>query len=344
MRQLATIQTIAEVKAIEGADAIVAVRVNDWWCVAKKDEFKEGDKCVYFEIDSLLPSDNQAFEFLAKGNKERTMVVDGKEYKGYRLKTIRLRGQISQGLALPLSVVSLNPGYAGVIGDDLSETIGVVKYEPPIPASLAGKVKGNLPSFINKTDEERIQNCGELLEKHKDNIFYITEKLDGTSATFYKHDGVFGVCSRNLDLLETEGNTQWRLARELDLENNLPDGFAVQGEIIGHGIQNNPYGITGQRFYAFNVYDIKASRYLDQKEFVLFILFRGIRIVPILTTDFRLPDTVDELLRQADGSSVLADTPREGLVIRPLVEMREEIRGVEQRLSFKVISNKFLLK
>src|SRR3990167_8088977 len=160
MRKLASIQKIAEILAIEGASQIEKVRVNEWWCITKKGEFKVGDLCAYMEIDSLLPSSNPAFGFLAKGTKERTMLVDGVEHKGYRLKTIKLRGQLSQGLALPLNVVFKNLEHWENIneGDDVSELLGIVKYEAPIPAELHGKVKGTFPGFLPKTDEERIQN------------------------------------------------------------------------------------------------------------------------------------------------------------------------------------------
>ena len=232
MRQLATIQQIADVQPIPGAGSIEVVKVKDWHCVAKKGEFHVGDKCVYFEIDSLLPSDNPVFEFLAKGTKTKTMNVDGQDYTGYRLKTIKLRVQLSQGLALPLGSFPHSFGLDFYdVGHDLSESFGIVKYEAPIPAQLSGKVKGNFPGFIPKTDEERIQNIGPTVARHQEagTQFYVTEKLDGTSATFYRHttntDGPhFGVCSRNLELLEKEGNTHWEIAKRYKLMGTIPRG------------------------------------------------------------------------------------------------------------------------
>ena len=136
-------------------------------------------------------------------------------------------------------------------GVDVTDLLGIVKYEPPIPAELSGKVKGNFPSFLRKTDEERVQNLTKEYEQYiqSDQKFYITEKLDGSSATFYFKDGVFGVCSRNLELLETAENTFWKVARELDLENKMKKfgiNMSLQGELIGEGIQGNPYKIKGQ--------------------------------------------------------------------------------------------------
>ena len=345
MRHLATIQTIADIQPIEGADTIEKVKINDWWCVSKKGEFKVGDPCVYFEIDSLLPVSSPVFSFLEKGNKPKTVEVNGVTYTGYRLKTVRLRGQVSQGLALPVTRL-FHGSIDFALGADVSETIGVVKYEAPIPAQLVGKIKGMFPSFLKKTDEERIQNLGDVVQKHSTlgTKFYITEKLDGSSGTFYKNDGVFGVCSRNLDLLETEGNTFWLLARKYDLENKLPAGFAIQGEVVGEGIQNNPLKIQGQDLYVFNVYNIIAERFLDFTEFIDFCKQLELKTVPVIFDEYIISDTVENLLDAANGpSSINQNSKREGFVLRPLYEMREIIGGQEARLSFKVISNDYLL-
>lgn len=329
MRKLVTVETIQEIKPIQGADAIEAVRVRDWWVVAKRGEFGLYDPCLYFEIDSFLPV-KPGYEFLLRGSNPKKMLVDGKEVEGIRLKTIKLRGQISQGLVLPLPLNMLDVE----VGTDVSEESGVIKYEMPIPANLAGKVKGNFPCFIPKTDEERIQNMAEVLAS-----FYVTEKLDGTSTTYYKKDGVFGVCSRNLELAESD-ITQWRIALELDLYSKIPDGIAIQGELVGEGIQKNPLKIKGQKFYCFGVFSITSNQYLNFEDFKGFCDIRGIETVPILNDNFSLPNTVEELLEGAEGKSKFnPDSEREGIVIRPKVEM--QYKG--QRLSFKAISNKYLL-
>jgi RNA ligase (TIGR02306 family) len=329
MRQLATIQTIAEVQPIPNADAIEKVRVLDWWCVAKKAEFRAGDLCVYFEIDSLLPSSNPAFAFLAKGSKESKVALgDGTFATGYRLRTIRLRGQISQGLALPLATVELPPVP---VGTDVSEALGVIKWEPPPSRYLSANARGPFPSFIPKTDEERVQNLGDVVRRHAGETFCVTEKLDGTSVTFYRTAERFGVCSRNQDLLD--GNIYWEAARAYSIEEKLPVGFAIQGEIIGQSIQGNPLNRRGQEFYAFNVYDIRD--FCDE---------RGIPRVPVVDEAWVLPDSVVAIVDAADGKSLLSPAcDREGIVIRPLVEAREEMRGGIARLSFKAISNRYLL-
>lgn len=213
MRKLASIQRIKKLRPIENADAIEVATVLGWQCVVKKEEFKEGNLCIFFEVDSFLPVDPR-FEFV--GNLKK-MLVDGQEVQGYLLETVRLRGQISQGLALPLGDFAdkLKVQDIWEEGTDVTEKLGVLKYEPPIPASLAGTVRGPFPWFIPKTDELRLQTIPEVLDKYHDTLFYCTEKIDGTSMTvFYNDDGlpriVDGVsCSRPMwrkEALQALGN------------------------------------------------------------------------------------------------------------------------------------------
>jgi len=227
MRKLASIKYIDKLEPIEGADKIELAHVGGWKViVAKNVEHEVGDAVVYCEIDSFLPIEPE-FEFLRKSSFKR--LADGKE--GFRLKTIKLRGQISQGLIIPLSdAISVMKRRNGSVfyeqleeGQDVSEALGIIKYDPPLPANLGGEVKRYFPGFLRKTDEERIQNLTKEYEKWKseDRDFYFTEKLDGSSSTFYIKDGEFGVCSRNLELKESEDNTFWKVARDLDLENKL---------------------------------------------------------------------------------------------------------------------------
>lgn len=339
MRHLVTIQSIADLQPIPEADAIEKAKVKDWWVVVKKDQFKIGDLCIYHEIDSYLPV-TPDYDFLLKGNAPKKMMVDGNEKEGIRLKTIRLRGQISQGLLLPW-----REGLPIEIGADITEQLGVFKYEPPIPVHLSGDVKGFFPGFLPKTDEERIQNCGHLLQEHRGLACYVTSKLDGTSATYYKN-GEFGACSRNLEMKES-GVLYWRIAKDLDLPNKLPDGFCIQGEIVGDGIQGNPLKIdrNKQLFFVFNVYDIKKGEYLSYKDLVTFVNDLGLQMVPVITDNFVLNHSVEDLLELAmSNSPINSSVLQEGIVIRPLVEQKAMIGGGLQRLSFKVVSNYYLLK
>jgi RNA ligase (TIGR02306 family) len=326
MRKLASIQKISKLEPIEGADSIVKATVLGWQLVVKKDEFNIGDLCVYCEIDSILP-EKPEFEFL----KPRKM----------RIRTIKLRGQISQGICFPLSI--LPPDVKIEEGKDVTDILGITKYEPPIPASLEGIAKGKFPSFIPKTDEARVQVLQDILDKYKGETFFYTEKLDGSSATYYLYDGQFGVCSRNLELIETEENTLWKLAREHKIEEKLKSlnkNYAIQGEIIGESVQSNKYNLRGQDIWFFNVYDIDEHRFLDFEEFVFFFKNLNLKTVPVLETNYELSGNIEELVRLSVGKSVLNDVQREGIVLRPL----KEIEDSSGRISFKAINPKFLLK
>jgi RNA ligase (TIGR02306 family) len=346
MRKLASIKRIDTIEPIEGADKIELATVGGWKVVvAKNVGHKEGDMVVYCEIDSFLPIEPE-FEFLRKSSYKK--MVDGTE--GFRLKTIRLRGQYSQGLILPLEdAINVMKRHNGEVyhemlqeGADVTEMLGITKWEPPVPANLAGVAKGRFPSFIQKTDEERVQNLKTEYEgwKDSDEEFYVTEKLDGSSATFYYRDGEFGICSRNLELERNEDNTFWKVARELKIEERLKElgrNISIQGELIGEGIQKNRYKIKGHTVRFFNVFDIDKFEKVSYDEFVKTIVEDlELQTVPIIITPvFKLPETIDYLLKMAEAKSVMNDkAEREGVVIR----------SRDNKISFKAISNKFLLK
>lgn len=334
-RKLASIRKISNLLQIEGADNIELAIVDGWKVVvAKNVGHKVGDLVIYCEVDSFLPIKPE-YEFLRKSSFKKM----GNQ-EGFRLKTIKLRGQVSQGLILPLREVSIPNKDFIFEGMDVTKELDIVKYEPPIPAELAGKIKGLFPSFIPKTDEERIQNLSKEFDQwksSKDKEFYVTEKLDGSSATFYIKDGVFGVCSRNLELLETDSNTFWKYAREVDLEgkmSKLGRNISLQGELIGEGIQGNPYNIKGHSVRFFNGFDIDKYEYLELSSLRYITDLFGVEMVPVLNTDFDLPESIDDLITFADGKSKLNPSfDREGVVIR----------SKDKSVSFKVISNKFLL-
>ena len=331
-RKLASVVKIVDIQPIPGADAIVVATVKGWKVVVKVNEYKVGDLAVYYEIDSFLPIRPQ-FEFLRKSSYKRMASSEG-----FRLKTIRLRGQISQGLLTPIPEGISNPRE----GDDLTEALDIVKYEPPIPAQLAGKIKGTFPSFIPKTDEIRIQNFeSEVGFSPVGERAYVTEKLDGTSFTCYFNNGVFGVCGRNWELSETSDNSLWRMANLLQLKEKMTKhgkNIALQGELVGAGINGNLYGLSDHRLFFFTGYDIDKGRrmFFDELEWVLFGL--QLQMVPVLEKyGFVIPNEsniVDYMLKYAEGKSVLnMEVDREGVVVR----------GLEREFSFKAISNTYLL-
>jgi RNA ligase (TIGR02306 family) len=343
-RGLATIRVVEELKPIEGADKIEAARVGGWWVVVKKGEFQVSDLAVYFEIDSFLPQ-RPEFEFLRKNSLRKNW--DGSE--GFRLKTIKLRGQLSQGLLLPIlslysDIVTTDDGRTLDIGMDVTERLGVTKWEKPLHKSLAGVARSNFPSFIPKTDESRIQNLGRDMDKMREcEGWYAREKLDGSSMTIYLKDGVFGVCSRNLDLKETDDNAFWEFARRAGLETRLRESsvenIAVQGELIGPGIQGNKYGLKQTQMFVFGVYDITNQLYVHDSDMENMAEFLHLDCAPIVSIFQQLPDR-DDILSQANGVSALADTPREGCVWRHYAEGD----GWPMKYSFKAIDNIYLLK
>lgn len=349
MRKLASIQVVNAVEAIPNADAIERVRVLGWWVVCKKGDFRPGDALVYCEIDSLLP-ETPEFEFLRKSSFKPAIVQGGQEVQraGFRIKTARLRGQVSQGICFPLGI--LPPGTPLEVGTDVTDALGIIKHDPPLPASLSGKVKGPFPSFIPKTDETRVQVLEAVLLRNRGRTFHVTEKLDGSSFTAFRRDGEFGVCSRNLLLDETdESHAFVKLARRLDLPAKLAAvrdrrGFdlAIQGEAIGPGIQGNRYARKEIELHLFTLFDISGHRLLSRDESNALVVELGLTAVPDLGT-LTLNHGVDELVEFSVGPSVLnPKVPREGVVLRaPTEEFDPDLGG---RLSFKVINPQFLLK
>ena len=366
MRKLTTLRKVNDLQPIKNADLIELATVDGWNCIVKKGEFEVGDVGVYFEIDSMLPSTDERFSFLA-GRGERK--VDGIVH--YRIRTMKMRGEISQGLVLP---VKLFPEITDSVDDientieereDFSEMLGIVKYERPEPQ--APNASGNFPSFLKKTDEERIQNIyGKISEKYKDVYFTPTLKLDGSSTTIasvdrerygdhYSHDeesvlstfeidGVVYdviVCSRNLQIKKNQDSHFIKSLLNGDMVNKIEElthyldrSVAISGECMGMGIQGNPENFDRFKFFAFNIWDIEERNYVPFSISVdLFELFQ-INMVPILHEPFKPFEyfsDLSEMLKYSDGKSINAKN-REGIVYKS-----------DDYGSFKVISNKWLL-
>lgn len=359
MRKLATVRKIDSVRPIPGADAIEVARVGGWDVVVKKDEFRAGDIAIYFEIDSWVP--HHLAPFLSKGKEPR-------EYngvKGERLRTVTLRNQVSQGLLLQTGQVvhilmheewakknGKSPKWEDNIGEDLTEVLGVQKWEAAIPAELSGQVKGVFPSFIPKTDQERCQNLiHEIFTENAESKYEVSIKLDGTSFTGYYFAGMTGVCSRNWELKVDDSNASNSLVR-MFIDSNLQSAltkigknYAVQGELMGPGIQANREKLSKTKLFIFDVFDIENNRYLDpdsRHRFMEDLSREGIdhsmvEHVPIVSFGVTLDDLgitdVSQLLSHAEGSSI-NHAVREGLVFK----------RVDGKFSFKAISNLFLLK
>jgi RNA ligase (TIGR02306 family) len=349
MRKLASIQAVSLAEPIPNADAIERIRVLGWWVVVKKGEFQVGDTVVYCEVDSLLPERSE-FEFL-RTSSFKPAVIDGEtvvQRAGFRIKTVKLRGQVSQGICFPLSI--LPPGAPSETGADVTAFLDIIKYEPPLPVGMGGKVKGGFPDFLGKTDEIRVQVLEPVLARHRGKPFYVTEKLDGTSCTVFLKGDEFGVCSRNLWMDESdETNILVRLAKRLDLparlrkiSQRLGVAVAIQGEAIGPGIQKNRYELATIELHVFNLVDLDSGRLVDLAATTDVLAAVGLSMVPYLG-EIVLDHSVDQLVEFSIGKSLLNPRlQREGVVLRPLSE--EYDPDVGGRLSFKVINPQFLLK
>lgn len=330
-RKMATIRVIDAIDSIEGADQIELAVVGGWKVVVKKGEYLPQDEVIYCELDSWIPS--TVAPFLTKaGHFPKTYLG----VEGERLRTVKLRGQISQGLILPIALLEGKPVAEG---EDVSELLGIVKWEAPAEM-IHAQAKGTFPSFIPKTDQERIQNLGKSLSTWQTDgsVWEVSEKMDGSSMTVFVSDGVRGVCSRNLELKEDGGNTFWAVAHKQALFDAVEcwgGDLALQGELCGPGIQGNPYGLTEPQFFLYNVYDIKTRCYFLPYLRNEFVDSTKVLAVPLI--GYRSLEGVGmaDLLELADGKSCVGTKPvREGLVFKH--------RSSEQ--SFKVISNKWLLK
>jgi len=356
-RKLASIRRIDEIRAIQDADLIEIAVVGGWHVIVKKGEYKAGDLACYFEIDSWIP--HELAPFLSNGKEPR----EYNEVKGERLRSKKMRGVISQGLLLQVKeddgwyyvegsssddyeTYIVDVGESISDGMDITELLGIQKWEKPLPAQLSGVAKGNFPTNLcPKTDAERIQNLTNRIQGWKDRnlLFEVTEKLDGTSFTCvrYKYGDYHEthVCSRNLSLEETEDNLYWQIARKYDIPNKLEQynlNIAIQGEIIGENVQSGQFKIPPE-LRVFNIYDIESRGYMDpiKRKEVCYLL--ELPHAPIIARELSINDfnNVEEMLQFAEGKSVINGTEREGLVFKCTTD---------NTITFKTISNKWLLK
>jgi RNA ligase (TIGR02306 family) len=343
MRKLATVRTISDIKPIPEADLIELAIVDGWQCVIKKGTFSVGERVIYCEVDSVLPV-HPEYEYLRKSCYVQKDWLPGGE--GFRLRTIKLRKQISQGLLLPIAgAKSLGTWLGDIYGEDVSDALGIVKWEPPVPANLSGLVKGNFPPYIPKTDQERVQNLTQkVFHGNPDTLWEVTLKLDGSSCTFYHKDGEVGVCSRNMDLkLEQTGNAFVDMFHRLGLAEKLQGcgNIAVQGELMGPKIQGNREGLTDYAFYAYNIWDIDKQQYLGSNLRNAILDRLGLCLVPTLALNTTLASigctSIRDMLEYVKRPSINHKVA-EGVVFK-------NVHGSDHSglYSFKCISNTYLL-
>ena len=329
--KLASIETIKEIVPHNGADKLEIAKILGWQSIVKKGEFKAGDKVVFVVIDTILPNAPWS-EFLAdKNNPEKPI----------RLRTVKLRGEYSQGLVLPLSVLPENiQGWHE--GADVGGALGIKKYEKEIPAQLSGEVLGGFPSYIcAQTDEDNgLSNPDLVSEVLRNKWITVTQKLDGSSCTIVIEDAeIKFVCSRRLSLKETEQNSFWKAARKLDITKCGRGRYVIQGELMGPGIQGNQLKLIEPELYVFQIkYEDNFYPYLDMV-FECRQTF-GCKYVPHIE-NFNTEDeqiTNERLQNIADAQVLPSGDPAEGIVVRPL---DYKSAGNGRPLSFKIINRNY---
>lgn len=342
-RKLARIVTVDALLPLPGADRIEVARVGGWKAVVKKGEFRTGDKAVYFEIDAFLPSGNPAWQFLVDKSSR-----DHEGQTGHVLRSVRLQKQLSQGLVLPLNSFGHIDLSALAVGTEVTEALGVSKYDKPLPKELWEVANGYFPAQVPRTDQERIQNLSAELDAWKscpvgkELTWEVSEKLEGESTSFIQLEGKLHVCSREVDYKDLPQIHLWRMAHKLQIRDKLKEMFgdrplALQGEMVGPGIEGNIYGLNEQTFFLYGVYDVQDGCYWLPARRRVLALDLGLNHVPVVDRRFTLQrDTnVDDLLAMADGRSVLNPKQRrEGLVFQ----------CDQEDVSFKAVSNAYLLK
>jgi len=353
MRKLASIRTIESLSPIEGADKIELAHTGGWQCVVGKDQFKPGEAAVFFEIDSALDPNDERYAFLKPTCLKEWRNKDGQLVDScIRIRTMRFRGQISQGLFMPISV------FPEVVvkdeGTDLTEVLHVrhfdlIKEQADTilgKVKLAGDIYGSFPSaLVPKTDEERLQNLMEYFETKKDVAFECTEKFDGCSATFGYSTTLeepFFVCGRNNRLKDTGENLYWRMARKYDLPHLLEQcskmgtDLAIQAEIVGPGVNGNRDQYTEHEIRVFRIYDMQKQQWLTPEARHAFCARHKLPHVKIVRDNwevFKEFTSLDDFLKFVEGKTDRGHE-REGMVWKSL----------NGRISFKVINNNYLLK
>lgn len=344
MRKLASIQVVHHIEPIDGADRIELAHVLGWQCVINKDTFKPMDLGVYFEIDSFLPI-RPEFEFLRASSYKNTDIMG----EGFRLRTMRFKGQISQGLLLPLKLFPEIPSDAGV-GYDVTELLGVRKWEIEERATTGGNIKGVLPYDVPHTDETRVQNVPELIREFAGLEYYISTKMDGTSCSLSIDEDGFHVTGHNYEYKDDGSNSFYEFVKQRGFREKMEGCVAalglttltIQGEFCAPGIQQNRLRLTKPEWYVFTIRE--NGKRVGMMRMLLLCEAMDMTPVPIEETGFDFPSkypTVEAVLERADGEYPNGGK-KEGIVIRPAKPVYSTT--ISSSLSMKAVSNKYLLK
>jgi len=322
--KLASIQAVREIRPVHGADRIVLASVLGYQTIVRKNEFQPGDLCVWHEPDTVA-GERPEYEFLRRDN--------------FRLKVKKIRGEVSQGLALPLTIIGGLNGFK--LGDDVTDLVGIRKYEKPPPRTKESSLP--FPDWLVKTDEPNLRSYPEAVAEFMGRPCVITQKVDGASATFYRRAGAFGVCSRNIEVPQDD-SPFWQVTRQFRLAEalaSLSGDFAIQGEIYGKDIQGNHLGIECISFMAFSLLDIGTRRYLGHRELALFCQSTGVPMVKQVWTG-HCQFELNSFVELANQQEYTRGSPAEGIVIRPVEETESKFLP-GGRLSGKIMNEKYAL-
>jgi len=379
VRKLATVATVLGISPIMDADQIELAQIRGWKVVVGKNQFKVGDLCIYLEIGSICPdgiSEELKDEMktltkrLSKNPSEKNILgnrineisltntrpeFEFLRQKKFIVKTHKIRGVCSQGIVFPIDIltnvgVDLNT-FELHDGMDLTELLGIVQYVEPEPANLGGIAKGHFPINQLSSDEERIENLNEVYSRMREYKYVVTEKLEGTSSTFFLGVTEFGVCSRSLNLKESENNTFWKVARKLNIEEKMRKyaevheivNFNIQGEVVGEGIQSNIYKLKGQTVRLYAAFNIDTQTYFEYEQFLSMVSEMELETCPIIYTDYELPENFDDLFELVDNFKTTFGNSVGKFVAEGLVFVAKNVKPYETitrssfgRLSFKV--------
>lgn len=351
-KNLATIQRVLDVQPHNNADSFELIKILGWQVIVKKGEFKIGDLVIYITTDSIVP-EHPEFEFLRN--------------KKFKINPFQFKGAESAGVCCPLSILEkIHGGKINEIngqliyvylnlyfnmkelilteGTDVTSFLNISKYETPIPAELAGQSKGIFPNFLIVTEEDNLRTYPSALEELWGLPYYITRKDSGCSGTFYINGGDFGVCSRHVDLKESNTNGFWRMAKKYDIKNALQTEFkneswAIQGVICGPGIQKNPLGLTEMELHVFNLFDIKSRTYANFKRLSEFCKKYNLIMVTVITEGTAFGYDIDGIVKLASEQKYPNGCPAEGIVIRPFESFTSTV--LKKAWSGKVINPLF---
>ena len=332
--KLASIEIIKALRQHSNADRLELAQVLGWQSVVQKDIHKEGDKVVFVVIDSIVPKRPWSEFLVDKNNPDKQI----------RLKMVKLRGEHSAGIVIPLSQFDSSLAEMAV-GTDVTELLGIQKYIKELPANLAGENVGDFPTHIaSKTDEDNGLSDPELVKKVIESpLVTITQKIDGSSITLVVEQGeIKEVCSRNLSKKDTPNSAFWNAAKRLRF--TIPFTGVIQGELAGNGIQKNPLKLEDKEIFVFQIKKENGS-YMNYQEMQGFCQVElQCNVVPLITECSFLGATVEEALSKlqdvADQQTYFSSKlPAEGIVVRP----KDYPKSFESRrpLGFKILNRNY---